>query len=739
MERNKIKTIPHTNDRPRLAAINTITVDDELKDSGTDLLEYWSVIKRYSKKILGLTLVITLVGILTAFSLKPIYLGEVSLLVEPESPKIVSLDPIQNATNTLFFYQTQKEVIKSRTISESVIDNLNLKNSARLANDIPILRASEKERGDDWLFSTKKNKDEEQVKIALLKYLSDNLSVENQKNSQIIKISFDASDPKLASDIANGFAQAYINKGLEAHVSISKKATGWLRKRLDELQNTLAKSEDNLNKYLNSERIVNSQSYQNIMTDKLKNITTALVDAQAKRAEAETQYMQVKEAAKNDQPYDSLQAVLQNPLIQKLTEEQTRLARNVNELSDVYGEKHPKMIAARSDFKEAKEKLKEEIDKVVVGIKNNYKASVENERKLRSINDNIQKELRKDQSKGFKLAKLEREVEINRNLYNVFLTRLKETDVTGGAGVTNVRVIDPAIPPIEPSKPRKKVIILLFLISGLLLSIGMAFLLERLDNTFKTSDDVEEKLSLSMIGITPVIEAENGRLERYAWKENKSLFSESISNIRTGILFSDIDNPPKIVMVTSSIAEEGKTTLSNNLALSFSSLGKTLMLEADLRKPRQLNILNRNIQPGLSELASGNASLDECLIQDEESEDLYYLTSGMIPAKPLELLSSKKVEVILAELRAKFDYIVIDTAPVLPVSDPLVLGQYADAVILAIKSDSTVSNLAEQTLKRLKTAGISPVGVVLTQAHEEKLKQYGGHYQYQYYEKPSEL
>ncbi|MDH5184257.1 MAG: polysaccharide biosynthesis tyrosine autokinase, partial [Gammaproteobacteria bacterium] len=731
MEQHNIKILqqPNMHHIQGATGLDNLLNQNDWDESDIDFLHYWHIVRRYAKQIIGLMFLAILVGVFTAFSMQPIYTGETSLHVDPLSPKLVAVDPLQNAANTMFFYKTQEEVIRSRSIAEAVIDKLSLQKHPVLVAELSILQQATTEAEEDssiwWWKESKAQPSEEAKRSELVGYMREHLTVENQRNSEIIRVSFRAPEPKLAADVANAFSTAYINRGLDAHSMVAKQATGWLAARLAELQKNFVQSEEDLRAYQIRESIVDSKSSQSISSGKLQNITTALVDAQAKKAQAETLYLQVRKAEMAGQTYESLQAVLQYPLIQDLSGEQTKLARKVSELSDRYGEKHPKMIAARSDFKEANLKLQQEIGKVVEGIRNDYEAARDNELKLQALHGEIQKEIRAKQGKGNKLAKLEREVQINRELYNVFLTRLKETDVASNAGVTNVQIIDRAIPPMLPSEPKKRRIVLIFTILGLLIGLGLAFLLERLDNTFKTSEDVETKLSLPMLGITPIVKTDTGIPERFIFENNKSTFSEAIGNVRTGVLFSDIDNPPKMILVTSSIANEGKTTLSNNLAISFSHMAKTLLIEADLRKPGQAGILKITSQGGLSELASGEYTLDQCMVQDQESNNLYHITSGTIPPRPLELLSSKKVKELFSKLRQEFEYIVIDTAPVLPVSDSLVLGQLADAVIFSVKADSTTFQMAQEAIKRLRTAGVSPLGVVLTQAHEEKMHSYG--------------
>ena len=718
-------------------------MSEEIFDEEINLLEYWLVIKRRSRAILGLTFVLALIGLLIAFTITPQYTSTIKILVEPDAPKVVSLDPLQSANNIWYFYETQYEIIASRSVAEAVVKNLKLEQHPFFIKKMAGAKedGTEESSSGSWrsliLDSEPKVKNIEHEKQfvidALIGTVLGGLNVKGQKKSQIINISYESPDAKLSALIANAIGQAYIEKGLDAKLELNQNAAKWLNNRLSGLRQKLETSENALRHYQQKESMVNTKSFASIASGKLGGITEALIKAQARRAEAEIRYQQVKDIKKSGKNLSALPIVLQNKFIQTLKAGQAKLARQVSELSERYGYKHPKMIAAKADLAIANRRLKEEVTKVIDGVYRDYEVAVANVNQLKNLSQQTQAEARGDQGKTFELAKLERDVATNRQLFEVFMTRFKETSMTGDNGVTNVSIVDFARPALSPSKPKKELIVAAAIFMGLFMGVLLAFLLESLENTFRIPEDVEHKLGLPLLGILPLLSLDNKAdisPERYAFAGNSSsVFIEALNNIRTGVMFANIDAPVKMIMVTSSVADEGKTTLSVNLSLTFSHTGKTLLIDGDLRKQQfSKNILRQKKTAGLAELAAGEVSLDECIVADKQVDNLYYMSSGLATPKPLELLSSKKFADLLQQLREKFDHIIIDSAPILPVSDSLVLGHLVDEVILVVKADSTTHKMARDAVKRLATAHAQPLGVVLQQADFEKMEHYGGYY-----------
>lgn len=382
--------------------------------------------------------------------------------------------------------------------------------------------------------------------------------------------------------------------------------------------------------------------------------------------------------------------------------------RSYAELSKRYGPKHPAII-------EAKRKL--DVAQARYGSASRSELNTNEDR--------------------FELTKLERSVNSNRELYELFLSRFNEVELGIDSASSNTSLINRAEVPSRPFSPDVRKRSMTGAVLGLILGLIILFGREFLDRTFKNQVDVEERLNLPVLGVLPLLASrrksrKDGPVvpERHYMNESGSGFAEVINHIRTGIIYSNFDQPPKVVLVTSALPHEGKTTCSTNLALAFSKLGKTLLIDADFRKPRIAKIAQVENTTGLTGYVAGQNTLKECLFQDPDSENLLVMRSGEVPPNPLELLSSERFRQTLDMMRKSFDYIVIDSAPILPVSDGVVLGRMVDAVLMVLKAGATSHQVAEAAIKRFASANITPTGVVLSQLNYKHSHYYYDKYHY---------
>jgi capsular exopolysaccharide synthesis family protein len=349
------------------------------------------------------------------------------------------------------------------------------------------------------------------------------------------------------------------------------------------------------------------------------------------------------------------------------------------------------------------------------------------ERTLAAAKADIQNLNRKE----FQLAALEREVATSRQFYDMFMQRFKETNISGEMHSPIARVVDPAIVPGGPFGPNKRLIVGLSLLGALLAGVSLALLLERLDNTVKSSHEVENRLGVPALGVLNITKVKRGaQLERIFLDDPQTSFSEAIRTIRSGVMLSAIDSPRKIVLVTSSIPEEGKTTVASNLAFALGQVKKTLLIDADMRRPKIGRVLGgagSNLL-GLSQLVAGEAQFERCLYPVAQGSQLSVLPSGRIPPNPLELLASHGFAAMLQKLAQTFDMIVIDSPPVQLVSDALVLSNLASEVVYVVKADDTPYPLARQGIRRLRRVNAPILGVVLNQLDPVKADRYYGEY-----------
>ena len=744
------KNAPINQSQP-IEMFETTSNDEE----SIDLAQYWQTIRRHKWGILSVTLIALIIGILTALSAVPIYKAETKLLADPLLPNAPMRDQYANTALVFLFYETQYEIIRSQNIAKKAVDKLDLVAKAKseatkakqatpsepenIFQQIKAWRKSFNWWGllpDEKLSQTKPVAEptDEEIRRRIASGIQGSLSVKGGKQSQIISISYESADPKLAADVTNAIADAYVEFGLNSRLTGAKKTSSWLSEQLNNLRDKLQQSETALQSYQKQKGMVDTKQQQQIASTQLSSLNSKLIQAQTDRSEAEIRYKQAQNLKEgNESDHKSLESVLSRPSARAIVQEESRLSRYVQELSDRYGEKHPKLIAARTDLKEIKRNLRQELSKVVGTIQREYEAATAQERKISTLIKDQKYQIGSLKGANFELANLEREVENNRRIYESFLGRFQEADISEEYDATNIRIIDTANVPSTPYKPNKPRVIMISVVIGLFLGILLAFLRESLDNTFKTPGTIEEKLAIPALGLTSLVKNGRGDVipEKQYLADSRSEFSENINHIRTGLLFSNIDHPPQVIMVTSSTASEGKSTLSINLAAALSQLGgRTLLLEADLRKPSIAKTMQINRTPGITDLIVSQGKIKQIPIQkiDGEDSNLYILTSGSLPPNPLELVSSDHFRKVLEKLKSSFKYIVIDTPPVLAVSDASVIGNLVDSTIIATKSESTTIKMAQEALGRLNKANIHVTGAVLTQAEPSRMNYYGGYY-----------
>lgn len=708
-----------------------------------DLGQYWRTIKRAKWSIMAVTFCCLIIGGLIASSAVPIYRASAKILADPQQPNANRNEQYIASALVFLYYETQYEIIKSRSIAETVVEKLGLVEKYKTAQQenknktVSGFSSTIKEIKTEFsaLFSpgnqtVKTAPTDTDIKVMLASGIQAGIEVSGGKQSQIINISYTSPNPQEATEIINALSDAYIQFGLESRLGEVKNTESWLGEQSGLLKEKLRNSETKLSTYRSQQGLVDTSQQQRIANTQLQSLNNELIRAQTKLSSAEEQYFAVKNVKPGAREFYSLGPVLQNKSASDMVKEEAFLSRKVNELFERYGEKHPKMIAARADLNSAQNNLSTEVSKVVDNIEKNYRLAQFQVTNINKLISTIRGDIQSLQTENFSLVSLERDVENNRRIYENFQISLMETSGKSQYTASNVHIIDRATVPRAPFKPSIKMIIVLAGVFGVFFGIVLAFMREALDNTFKTPDAIEEKLKVPALGITPVVKNKKNiaKPEKQYLDDSRSPFAESINTIRTGLLFSNIDNPPKTLLVTSATGSEGKSTLAMNLAAAYSNLGKTLLLEVDLRKPSVTNSLGIDAKLGLTDLVTGTINTDSDIFYKDNNDQLTVITCGTIARNPLELLSSQKFEQVLETLKEHFDYIVLDGPPTLPVSDSCILANKVDGVIFAVKAEDTRIKVAKEAVSRLQKLNANIIGAVLTVAEPNKMSYYGDHY-----------
>lgn len=722
---------------------------DTLADDQIDLLALWRVIMQRKWSILSLTVIVAMLASLIVISMTPIYRATTTLLIEPKKNQVVSAEELFGLdTSRGEYLATQFALLQSRELVKRVVlkhnllahDELNPPAEAPLfnwrawLNDMDLTHLLPIVMPEDLEEPEALSQEEEIEKV--IRALTEKITVSPVTKTQLVKIHVEMADAKAATMIANALANGYIESQLEARLEMTETATSWMNQRLGGLKDKLQDSERRLQEYREKENLVDIKGVTTISADSLSDVSSRLTDARRDRAQAESQYRQVSTIYRYDlERLSSVPAVLANPLVQQFKSEQAKAQSKLEELSRRYGPKHPKMIAANSELRSANENLRSSVDQVVASIEKNYQLATANEKSLSRTYQENKGEIQDISRKEFRLRELQLEVDTNRSLYNTFVSRLKETSATSDLEAANARIVDKAVVPNIPVKPKKSLIVALATLLTFMGGIGLTLLIEAFDNTFKTANQVEDKLNLPVLGSLPLVKKLNSKtIPRLFLNPKEKAFSEAIRSIRTSIMLTAMDNPHHLLMVTSSVPGEGKSSIASNLALSLGQMKTTLLIDADMRRPTVgKNFGLKPGTPGLANLVAGNAKLDECL---QQQDGIYILGAGAVPPNPLELLSSPNYGKVLEALRNKFDYVVVDSPPIQAVSDPLMIATHADMLLYVIKTDATHKDQIEAGIGQLLQNKMRITGVVMNQIDMRKAQyynyRYGGKYN-QYY------
>src|SRR5450631_3152268 len=570
---------------------------------------------------------------------------------------------------------------------------------------------------------------------ALLGAFRVNLHVTLSPNTRIIEIHYNSTDPRLAASAVNTLAATYVEQNFKTKFESTMQASDWLSKQLVDLQMKVETSQEKLVRYQKEHEIVGTDEKQNITTEKLDELNKEMTQAEFDRMQKEAVYRQTQ----SNDPDVVAAAIISETgggglgagsgLLDKLREQQASLGIQVAELSTQFGPSYPKIAQLNNQLKEIDRQLQSETNKAVDHLKGRYLAALQRESMLRESFEKQKQEANKLNESAIEYSILKRDLDSNRTLYEGLLGKLKEAGVTAGLRSNNFRIIDAARVPTSPSEPNIPRNLSFALVLGVISGIGLAFLLENMDNTVRTPEQAQSISGLPSLGMIPLgsksaNHRSNGkRLALTASKEvvetvtqvrPQSQMAESYRALRTSLLLSNLGAPPKVIMVTSARPQEGKTTTSINCAVVLAQKGaRVLLIDADLRRPSIHKTLGMAPHSGLSNVLTGSATLEKAITQTSILPDLYVLTAGTPPPNPAELLASSYMRDVLAQLREQYDHIVIDTPPSLSVTDAVVLSPRADAVVLVIRAGQTTKQALRRSRDLLTQVNAKVVGVLL--------------------------
>jgi capsular exopolysaccharide synthesis family protein len=685
----------------------TSTVPDE---SGLDLRKYLWLVFKHRWLILGAVVVFLCLGAAVTFLTTPIYRASTTLQINRDAPNVTNVQDVEPAAGNgdAEFYQTQYELLRSRTLAERVASTLALQDNASFVSADTVSPWTRVRR---MLFGSAPRDDAAPAAVAVrAKRAADivlgNLNVEPVRRSSIVKVSFDSPDRALAAKIANAVADSYIAISLERRYDASAYARSFLQDRLQELKKKLEESEKGLVAYAEQQNIVGDGSKQTLAQTNLESASADLAKATTDRLRAELLWQQAESSDGLGLPQ-----ILEDKSIQALRASRADLAAQYQDKLAFFKPAYPEMKRLQSQIDEIDRQINDAVSVVKTSIKAEYDAAVSNEKSLTDQLEKLKGDVTDAQNRNIQYTILQREVDTNRQLYDSLLQRYKEIGVAGGVGSNNISIVDTAAQPDAPYKPNLPRNLGLALALGLLAGVGAAFAREQLDDTFKSPEDLEENLGLPLLGMIPL--SENAEDHAKLLDDPKSEISEAYRSLRTAVQFSTTTGFPRSLLITSSRPSEGKSTTAVMLARNFADLGmRVLLIDADLRKPSLHKHLNASTEVGLSNCLTG-ATPPPHAFQKTVVPRLTLITAGPLPPNPVELLAGSKMLSLLTVAAEEYDLVIVDSPPVAGLADAPILASMMVGTMLVVDGSATRRAIAKATLKRLYFARAQMIGVVL--------------------------
>jgi capsular exopolysaccharide synthesis family protein len=727
------------------------------------LMDYVRLVYRRRWIALPVFLVLFVIGAVNALRETPVYQARTQLLIQKDAPTVARLDQVfetQDSWSESDFYQTQFRILQSRMLARRTIDAMNLWTVPKLGNG-PEPKAAISLTGFFWqgvnygVSLAKKPfaepapqapvpaekegerpEGETAAQSGRIDEFLGGLNVAPVRGTQLVEIRYNSADPVFAAKAANSVANAYIKQTTEFKFSASKEAADWLSDRLAEQRKAVEASEAALQAYKERNGGVSmSDGASNIVVQRLTDLNSALTKAKTERINKEAAYNQLK-AAESSGSLESFPVILANEYIQKLRTELADLQRQQAQLADRYGERHAEVIKNRTAIQSAEAKLRAEMGKIVEATHSEYQAALSQETSLQGALDAQKSEALSLNRKGIEYGVLQREAESNRQIYESLMQRTKETGITSESRTTNVRVVDAAEVPRGPISPNvTRELSVTFGIS-LLFAVAVAFGLEYLDNRIRTPQEMKAQLGVPFLGMVPAVSKDKAGADPLLSRSVPANFAEAFKSIRTNVLFSSAEEGMRSLVVTSSGPGEGKSIVSANIAVALAQAGqRVLLIDGDMRRPRVHEIFASDQEPGLSNILTGGAKPGEAIRRCPTIHGLWLLGSGHIPPNPAELLGSHRFRDFLGSLEDHFDWVVIDSPPVLVVTDSAIVANHASGVVFVVGSDKTTRQAARTAVEQLDSANARIIGSVLNRVNLTRHQYYYSAYYRKEYSK----
>jgi polysaccharide biosynthesis transport protein len=726
----------------------------DFQEQEIHLRDYIRLILKRKTTVLTFLILTFLIVLIKTYTTTPLYTASTQVLIE----KNFGSSSIERGSAYIRwdpdFLTTQFELIRSTNVTRRVVEQLKLDTRYRhfffteQKEGLFSFLSTFKEGSKDFikgLFSSDSDEKEILPEVSsglpissepktdadiIASIISANLTIKPVTNTKTVIISYSDKNPAMATLVTNAVIQAYMGEILEIKLASSNYSLQWMTSKADEESKKLQDSELALQKYMRDNDLVTVENKLAVYPQRLSEFSSQLSKAQAEQKEYETLYTQIKNLGKDYKNIETISVFEKNTVLQNLREKLFNAEQKIKDLSKKYGHKHPVMINAKAERTLLLKEKKFEVERIIESTRNSYETAQSREANLKQLLASTKNEMLNINERFTQYSIMKREVDMNRVLYDALTSSIKTAGVTEQSQDVKIWVVKKADLPGAPSKPNKKRSLALGLILGLFGGIGLAFFIEYLDNTVKDGKDIEQRFDLTVLGTVEEIQDKNDNIETFLLEQPLSPLAENYRMIRSALLLSSPDHPPRSILITSMSPKEGKTSTTCNLARVLAQNNKkVLIVDCDMRRPRTHSLFNIPNSKGLSNYLAGNT--EKGIIRQVPDEPISIITSGPIPPNPAELLQSNKMQLLLKEMLKIYDFVLLDSPPVQRVTDSLTLGTLVDGVVVVTRSGKTTYDMLDSGLRKMFDLHTPILGIVLNGlVKSKKSSGYYGYYEY---------
>jgi polysaccharide biosynthesis transport protein len=726
-------------------------------DSRISLKEFLTILRRRRVTILLTIFAVTGLAALLAFHLTPRYTATAEVMIKPREIRIIDLESVSGELPPdRSMVETELDVLRSKFLAQRVIEQLGLLSDAEIN---PFIQPEDRQPSlfaglADWIsrswlttvgaakqlpavFSTVEiepaddaegpnSYDYDHQIAATVSQLLEGLNVSQTGESQVISIDFTSTAPEKAARIANAVAELYVAGQRQEKLAATQQAAAWLADRVEHLRRLVLKSEGAVEEYRAANKMAGS-GQESLGEQELANLALQLLTAQAQLAEEEARLQRVRDVHRRGGSYGSLAEVMSSPVIIDLREQEANLLRQEGQLSREYGPGHPMMLTLAAEKDNLAFKVDLEVANIVASLENEVAVARTREQALAKALEEAKARSAVTSQAAIQLRQLEREAEANRSFYQTFLERWKQTEEQLDLVRSDAKVVSPAEIPQAPSFPKPKFMIGIGFTSSVILGVLLAFVRERLDSVFHTGRQLHQVLGVASFGLVPSIRLGKRwpRPHLYLLQKPLSAYADAIRSVQKSVELCRTDRRSQVVLVTSTLPGEGKTTLTLCLAASVARSGrKVIVVDVDLRNPTIGREIGQPFGPGLVEFLIGEASADQVIHTADFQTNLHFIPVKSLTPGPVDLLESRQMVTLLAGLRVRYDNVFLDGPPAL-VTDTRAAALLADTILYAVQWNKTKAEIVSHGMEALAGSHVSVTGLVLTQVDVARHARYG--------------